>query len=256
MEDGEPLKKVIGGIPVYCFLPTNTTKIDAGIIMCHGREQTSQQYFHLANELLVKFTNIAVFVFDQRNHGERCISNIQNTSWKDGNNSHALDMYSLIYGNSNDISYLIDTIPISINITIKTWGSIGISLGGHSILMAVCHEPRLEIGISIIGCGDYLSLMTSRAKYYNVEFPSVNDQQLIDYIKEKDPVNNINGFKNKKLFFCSGGLDKLVPLEASQKFLDSLKSDICTVFVDPTAKHETSLPMRKEYLEWLSRILK
>ena len=41
---------------------------------------------------------------------------------------------------------------------------LGISLGGHSAWQCILHESRISSAIVVVGCPDYMSLMTDRAK--------------------------------------------------------------------------------------------
>lgn len=41
---------------------------------------------------------------------------------------------------------------------------LGVSLGGHATWSCLLHEPRVGAGVVIIGCPDYVNLMTDRAR--------------------------------------------------------------------------------------------
>ncbi|KAG9546806.1 hypothetical protein KCU79_g15761, partial [Aureobasidium melanogenum] len=46
--------------------------------------------------------------FDQRNHGTREVNALANESWRQGNPTHAQDMFSVFHGTAQDTSILID----------------------------------------------------------------------------------------------------------------------------------------------------
>jgi pimeloyl-ACP methyl ester carboxylesterase len=41
---------------------------------------------------------------------------------------------------------------------------LGVSLGGHAAWSCILHEPRVNTGVVIIGCPDYVNLMADRAR--------------------------------------------------------------------------------------------
>lgn len=99
--------------------------------------------------------------FDQRNHGERLVNINKNRGFKDNfnflpklargegeldNESHAVDMYNIQLGTTQDVSFLIDTLPAVLfpndEQTVVDWWISGISLGGHVAWLAVALEKR------------------------------------------------------------------------------------------------------------------
>ena len=48
--------------------------------------------------------------FDQRNHGSRLVSPRANTAWREGNTTHAQDMFGMIAGTVSDTHLLIDLV--------------------------------------------------------------------------------------------------------------------------------------------------
>jgi pimeloyl-ACP methyl ester carboxylesterase len=101
--------------------------------------------------------------FDQRNHGTRLVDAAANGSWRDGNERHAQDMFSVFHGTAVDVGLLIDHLgsyvfedraaphpPIAQNLV------LGISLGGHAAWQVLFAEPRVEAAVVIIGCPDYM----------------------------------------------------------------------------------------------------
>lgn len=79
---------------------------------------------------------------------------------------------------------------------------LGVSLGGHAAWSCLLHEPRVSGGVVIIGCPDYLNLMTDRASLsklpswtkssppgsqilYSEAFP----RSFVDLVKQYDPAS-------------------------------------------------------------------
>ncbi|KAF5861022.1 hypothetical protein ETB97_000776 [Aspergillus alliaceus] len=144
--------------------------------------------------------------FDQRNHGTRLVDPLGNEAWKQGNPRHAQDMFSIIQGTARDVSLLIDFLPsyvfpgseheITENLV------LGVSLGGHAAWSCILHEPRVSAGVVIIGCPDYVNLMTDRAKLSKLPAWTSSDPQgsqflgseafpasLLDTVRKYDPAS-------------------------------------------------------------------
>ncbi|KAK4985861.1 hypothetical protein LTR66_008043 [Elasticomyces elasticus] len=61
---------------------------------------------------------------------------------------------------------------------------LGISLGGHAAWLALLHDPRIATAIIVIGCPDYVRLMTDRAS--KSKLPSWTDGQGREFLGSKD----------------------------------------------------------------------
>ncbi|KAF7929660.1 hypothetical protein EAE99_004564 [Botrytis elliptica] len=204
--------------------------------------------------------------FDQRNHGSREVDALANESWRDGNETHAQDMFSIFHGTAMDTSLLIDHLPSYIFNTrdspsIDQHLVLGISLGGHSAWQVLFADPRVTAGVVIIGCPDYLRIMTDRARlskrptYTSTSPPGISFQgskdfppALIRSLQKWDPASILFGstpipssspasppapslytptltqkLSHKRILVCSGADDKLVPYHCSAPFLHFLK---------------------------------
>ncbi|KAL8668036.1 MAG: hypothetical protein Q9202_000014 [Teloschistes flavicans] len=106
--------------------------------------------------------------FDQRNHGSRELDPLSNEAWRSGNERHAQDMFSTYHGTSTDTSLLITHLSSyvfsSSDRQIDTNIVLGVSLGGHAAWQCLFHDPRVSAAVIVIGCPDYFSLMTDRAR--------------------------------------------------------------------------------------------
>jgi pimeloyl-ACP methyl ester carboxylesterase len=107
--------------------------------------------------------------FDQRNHGSRKVDELHNQAWREGNDTHAQDMFSCYHGTAADTSQLINhlesyifTSPNDPKITHHF--ALGISLGGHATWHCLLSDPRITAGVVGIGCPDYTRLLTDRAR--------------------------------------------------------------------------------------------
>ena len=138
--------------------------------------------------------------FDQRNHGSRMVENDNNISWKQGNPTHGPDMFSTYVGTANDLSLLITQVEHYLPFKINDHICGGLSLGGHATWVVLMKEPRVRAGMVVVGCPDYVRLMTDRAIRSKVpstmntdppglEFLGSSDfpQSLVAAVEEYDP---------------------------------------------------------------------
>ncbi|THV02766.1 alpha/beta-hydrolase [Dendrothele bispora CBS 962.96] len=271
----------VGGLPVHVYITKSDedqTKPIFILFFLHGRngsaarlEEYIENIFKIVNEK--KLTQELVIVsFDHRNHGHRCTDPKANMGWsKDEskcNPRHAIDMYSIQSGTSRDVSFLIDFLPAHLyplgQRTIVQWGVAGISLGGHSAWLSLCQEPRVTVGIPIIGCPDYLTLMTARAEKFGISLEGSEylPDSLLDFIRGNDPAStayremdpNRNPFFGKKVLVLSGGNDPLVPWNASEEFVKGLvvgDKGVKKRMVQDGAGHEFTPEMLEEMAKFL-----
>jgi len=255
----------------------------AAFFLLHGRLSSTKRVERIA-ESLIQLTrrvpksielqkdqrDLIVITFDHRNHGTRLVDPKANNGWsKDNdknNDRHPLDMYSIQTGTARDVSFLIDFIPAylypSAERTISTWGVAGISLGGHSTWISLSSDPRVNIGIPIVGCPDFLTLMTERAKQYSLPIaPPYMPHHLLSYIHQHDPtstpfsvLDTSNPFLGKKILILCGGLDTLVPYSAGKDFVEKLqvgKDGIKKVVIMSDAGHECTTAMVAEMARFI-----
>jgi len=254
----------VGGLPVNIYTDQTADKSlpVAVLFFLHGRGETAlaqestienvMSLIHRYAEKAQASRDLMIVSFDQRNHGHRMVSVDANHSWnttpKPGrihNERHAYDMYSIQNGTARDVSFLIDFLPAYLfpdgSRVIKDWLVAGVSLGGHSTWMVLKNEPRVKIGIPIIGCPDYLTLMESRAKQEGLELvPPLMPDSLKEYIKKTDPCGGNEGFEGKRILVIAGAEDKLVPYSASESFVTSLdvgKDGVKQVIVEEGVGH-------------------
>jgi pimeloyl-ACP methyl ester carboxylesterase len=214
--------------------------------------------------------------FDQRNHGTRLISDVANLAWRKGNKTHAQDMFGGVSGTVVDTLHLIDALegylfgngdgPGASNgkqRAIDQHLALGVSMGGHSVWQTLFAEPRVTAGVMVIGCPDYMSLMTNRAKLSKLSTYSKSDSgasfvgskdfpdALVGACKKYDPKGILFGtgdisfptsdaekerlrpildscVRGKKFQLLSGGSDKLVPYAKVKPFVDFFKGATTT----------------------------
>ncbi|KAI1939887.1 hypothetical protein LOZ66_002319 [Ophidiomyces ophidiicola] len=113
-------------------------------------------------------TGLISVCFDQRNHGTREVDKLRNEAWRQGNPNHAQDMFSIFNGTARDVSQIMDMIhsyvfPKGDRIIVNNL-VLGVSLGAHAAWHCILHEPRIKAAVVVIGCPDYTSLMSDRAR--------------------------------------------------------------------------------------------
>jgi pimeloyl-ACP methyl ester carboxylesterase len=72
-------------------------------------------------------------------------------------------MFNLYSGTAFDVSHLLDHLPSYLPFKIDEHICGGVSLGGHATWVILLNEPRIKAGMVVIGCPDYVRLMTDRA---------------------------------------------------------------------------------------------
>ncbi|KAG2105169.1 Alpha/Beta hydrolase protein [Suillus cothurnatus] len=281
----EPTKQtlLVGGllVDVYSHPTSSTSSTDPihALFFLHGRSESAQEA-HLVDTVKVIFNesygsgsgvsgemkkDLIVVAFDHRNHGTRLIDQKRNLAWSEdpaeNNDQHAIDMYTIQTGTAEDVSFLIDHLPSFLyplgERTIVEWGIGGTSLGGHSTWIALSREPRLTLGIPIIGCPDYTKLISKRAKSSRIPFaPPYFPTSFKTYIETHDPAklpyrvkDASNPFFGKKVLVLSGKEDRLVPWVASAEFVEGLEvgeGGVKRVVVEEGAGHECTNGMRRE----------
>ncbi|KAK4172354.1 hypothetical protein QBC36DRAFT_76572 [Triangularia setosa] len=207
---------------------------------------------------------LIAIAYDQRNHGSRLVEERVNGSWREGNENHAVDMFGGIRGMVADQGLLIDVMegvlwPRGEKRADQHLG-LGVSLGGHSVWQLMFADRRVRAGVCVIGCPDFMNLLSDRARLSKLNTYSAQDDgasflgsrdfppSLIKACNNYDPKAILFGphpvpeqpqqtrqelirqtilyerLQGKKLLVCSGGVDKLVPPRCSDPFMNWLKA--------------------------------
>ncbi|KAI1163043.1 Alpha/Beta hydrolase protein [Nemania serpens] len=116
--------------------------------------------------------------FDQRNHGSRLVDKVANEAWRQGNPTHAQDMFGMVSGTVVDTMHLLDVLegyifgagggpgasPAGTDRQIDSHVVLGVSMGGHSAWQLLFAEPRVTAGVAVIGCPDFMNMTQDRAR--------------------------------------------------------------------------------------------
>ncbi|KAG0641755.1 Alpha/Beta hydrolase protein [Tuber brumale] len=206
--------------------------------------------------------------FDSRNHGARVTSPLANGSWKEGNATHAEDLFSLYHGTVEDLRMVVEYLGVYLRRPLRHF-AVGVSLGGHAAYLALA-LPRVEGIVSVIGCPDYRRLIGGRAEKSGVDVREVfEDAGLGEIVGRLDPaaigVEGLKGvWKGKRLLALSGGADRLVPYACSEPFLAEVKRAVgrgeleldVKDIVYEGVKHECTSEMVRELVRWFAACLK
>ena len=120
-------------------------------------------------------------------------------------------------------------------------------------------EPRLSVGIPIIGCPDYLALMRDRAKASGLQFrPPILPDSLLRLIEKENPVSALvtgrNPFFGKKILVLAGGKDELVPWVFSESFVEQIEvgeEGVKKVVVYPDVGHALTATMEEAVADFV-----
>ncbi|KAI0466712.1 hypothetical protein F4859DRAFT_289019 [Xylaria cf. heliscus] len=187
----------IAGLQVDVYglaeLPVTATSVSC-LWLHHPRLRRKEDMAYFANEMVSAFnassrsasaspstsTSTSTFspargliavAFDQRNHGSRLVSEVANEAWRQGNATHAQDMFAIVSGTVLDTVHLLDVLegylfgagggpgasPSAEARHIDSNLVFGVSLGGHSAWQLLFADPRVTAGVCVIGCPDYMS---------------------------------------------------------------------------------------------------
>ncbi|OCF56102.1 hypothetical protein L486_06043 [Kwoniella mangroviensis CBS 10435] len=247
----------------------------AVLIAAHGRTNSQKNMITFSQGILGEVyakpkeerkRDLLIVTLDQRNHGNRITDRKANLAY-DENPRHLIDMAAkvdslLSDGGAQDIQLIIDFLAAYLfpmgEKKVEEWIVSGISLGGHVAWRLLREEPRIRIGIPIIGLPfeSFPKYMGPRAESLNIPFEPPTYPPSLVPVLEGD-VDHSN-YKGKKILTIHGGHDKLVPLEKGlkdiEKILDAVndseggKADI---YVDDKTGHAVSKEMVWKTAEWV-----
>ncbi|KAK1479903.1 hypothetical protein CCUS01_00457 [Colletotrichum cuscutae] len=169
--------------------------------------------------------------FDQQNHGTRTASATARDSWREGNKTHALDMWGMVSGMVADTKGLLDVVEgLSKLATFSAQDNGASFLGSRDFppdLVASClrHDPK---GI-LFGTG---------------AVPTPDSLTTEDNAEEQKRLRGVlDGLRlhGKKFLVCSGGEDKLVPYAMSAPFLEFLTAATGTWYRDAGVEVENKV---------------
>ncbi|KAF9067221.1 Alpha/Beta hydrolase protein [Rhodocollybia butyracea] len=279
---------LVGGFPVWVYSSATSEPSSKPLFILfflHGRGGKADDlepnikiiFENIASSAKVLDKDLLVVTLDHRNHGGRLIDEKANFGWDEdetkSNPRHAIDMYAIQEGSMRDVSFLIDYLPAYLfpesERKISGWGLAGVSLGGHSTWESLTKEPRITVGVPIIGCPDYLKLMSGRAAKYGISVDESGNKyfpkSLLRVIKERGALStpyfvedSSNPFYGKRILILSGAEDPLVPWSASQSFVEKLRvgpAGIKKVVVQPDTGHKFSPEMVVEMSVWLRDVI-
>ncbi|KAI0386934.1 hypothetical protein F5Y04DRAFT_73898 [Hypomontagnella monticulosa] len=215
----------IAGLKVDIYglaeLPTGASKVSC-LWLFHPRLRAKEDMVSIANQILSAYheqrsttRGLIAVAFDLRNHGSRLVDELGNLSWREGNKTHAQDMFGTITGAVTDTTHLLDLLEGYLfgagdgpgamdgsgirNRHIDNNLVLGVSLGGHSAWQLLFADPRVTAGVIVIGCPDYKYLMKDRARLSKLQTYVHSDagssfigskdfpEALIDACKKYDP---------------------------------------------------------------------
>ncbi|KAI1744982.1 hypothetical protein F4680DRAFT_172070 [Xylaria scruposa] len=179
----------IAGLQVDIYglaeLPATATSISC-LWLHHPRLRRKEDMAYVADEVVSAFNasssastrGLIAVAFDQRNHGSRLVSEVANEAWRQGNATHAQDMFGIVSGTVLDTMHLLDVLegylfgagdgpgasPSGEHRLIESHLVLGVSLGGHSAWQLLFADSRVTAGVIVIGCPDYMNLIQDRAR--------------------------------------------------------------------------------------------
>lgn len=224
--------------------------------------------------------------FDIANHGERKVSELANNDWKEGNETHALDMISCIDLTIHDVKLIMDFLPSYLdleahvrpelkedNVPIRFHNILsGYSIGGHVVIRFASRYPELVSAINPnVGCSDLTGLLFNRLKrttnfdkkyfysnYNELDLDETEKKRYVEafhrYISEED-TRIFEKFPSSKILMFATFFDDdpLVPPRLSQLWIDLyLNSNSNSgVFYEKGRIHDITDEMVNQFITWL-----
>ncbi|KAH6621983.1 Alpha/Beta hydrolase protein, partial [Boeremia exigua] len=263
-------------------LPPNCTSVTC-LWLLNPRLQTKETMAPIATALITRWnthsqsqsptlsaprTGLIAAAFDARNHGTRLATPLHNEAWRQGNPTHAQDMFGVYAGTAADCAGLIDHLPSYLpGLPALAHAVLGVSLGGHAAWHVLLSDPRVRAGVVGIGCPDYARLMADRARlsrretYLSTTPPGAGffgspdfPPALVDAVARFDPAGLLlpagadapvsdpararfralvrQRLQGKRILNLSGAEDKLVPYAAGAPFLKVFKEVVADKALD------------------------
>ncbi|KAG6120214.1 hypothetical protein E4U13_006835 [Claviceps humidiphila] len=200
--------------------------------------------WHQSYQYRARRRSLIALAFDMPNHGSRKVCETSNLDWEEGNLSHACDMVNAVGGGAAAMSLLMGLVGVYTgrDAEIDAHVCLGWSLGGRTAWWSLFGEPRLDGAVVVVGCADYISLMTERHKESPLPTPSpflgslYFPSDLVAKIQQVDPKAMLFGataapppspplpaseqarlrdlldaeVRGKKVLVCSGGDDEYI----------------------------------------------
>jgi pimeloyl-ACP methyl ester carboxylesterase len=255
----------IAGLPVhlYSLVKTPASAKLTVLFFLHGRLGQYQDHIGHFYKILEHHdahrheqdSDLVIATFDQRNHGHRIVSKRANTTWQDkpSNSTHAQDMHAIQVGTARDVCLIMDYFGSYLaGNQIVRYLCAGVSLGGHATWLALSMDDRLQAGVPIIGCPDFMTLMEGRARNLQRDGKGELTRELFpDALRETvnrlDP--KVKRLADKRFLVLCGARDKLVPFEAGRSFIEGLQkaqasaAGKTTVIIEENVGHRCSPAM-------------
>ncbi|TXT09115.1 hypothetical protein VHUM_02589 [Vanrija humicola] len=157
---------------------------------------------------------------DHRNHGARLKHRTANLAF-DQNPMHLLAPLTPPVGAVQDHQFIIEFLPVYLfpndERVVTQWMATGISLGGNTVWRLLAEEPRIRIGVPIIGLppDSFVKYLSARAVSAGLKLaPPTFPASLRPWMEKKAKPGAYDG---KKILTLHGAGDELVPYRYGQE---------------------------------------
>ena len=247
----------MGGIEIFIFGAEGNSS-GSGVFVTHGRGGKVSDIFPYCRDL--RNSGLTAIAVEERNHGRRLVDPSCNEGWGP---HHAADMYGLFLGTALDVSLLLDLLPARAGISLERVGMTGVSLGGHATLVAMALDSRINVGVPVIGSGDYRQLMELRAASFSCPPESFGEYfppALERAVQKFDPIHHAERFADRPLLMLNGGADTVVPAACNVRLEQALRPhyrhpERLKLSVHAGVGHAVPRAMWAEAKEWLVKWL-
>ena len=196
------------------------------VFLLHGRRGAAQGVFDMALEIQSKARAqnkpVLIVLVEHRNHGKRQLDSALNGGKK------ALDMYSILRGTAQDVTFLADFLPAKLGLSAPDlkFGVVGVSLGAHCALVLVSTaRDKFAFCAALIGCADFARMITSRIASADAEPAQVLGKHFVSLLERDGALSNVPAFRNTDLLLFSTSGDTLCPQSMNDAFIQALHAD-------------------------------
>ncbi|KAL1407506.1 hypothetical protein Q8F55_006939 [Vanrija albida] len=201
------------------------------IIASHGRCNSVKNMHFFAVGLLGELRRLdrkgarerthdaLVVTLDHRNHGARLKNRTANLAF-DQNPMHLADMAATVFGAVQDHQLVIEFLPVYLfpndERVVDRWMATGISLGGNTVWRLLAEEPRISVGVPIIGLppDSFVKYLSARAVSAGLQLaPPTFPASLRPWMERRATPG---AYAGKKILTLHGAGDELVPYRHGQ----------------------------------------
>ncbi len=235
-------KENIDGIPFLRFRPKDCKGVLPTVIYYHGWHSSKE--FKVFEAQIISSYGYQVIVPDALYHGER--------DPIDHDDSENLDrfLWEIVFKTVTESRTFIDKIIDSYEADYNRICVMGTSMGAFSAGGIFILNPHIKCLIGINGTFSWKSVIEKKHRQYDEEF-----------IKEYNPINNLNKLNKRAILMLHGTEDTSVPIDGQKNFFTTAKTYYtnCPWKIELVefsgVNHRSTVGMLENAVMWIKKFL-